>query len=157
MLNPVGALHYVEVALDQICHCGLVARRVADVFEAQPLEIGKCLERRLDSGRQLSDRGLEFRRGVEMKVGLGHSVLVKQRAAKVISGYHRAIHDRQIVLGKVELDQAIQGYADGVFWERNTLAYQAVRNGKQQEGENLTLFDSMSWRKVSTLPTIAQS
>ena len=40
-----------------------------------------------------------------------------------------------------EHDWSIQGYADGVFWERNTLAYQPVRNGNQQEGESLTLFE----------------
>jgi site-specific DNA-methyltransferase (adenine-specific) len=46
-------------------------------------------------------------------------------------------------LALAECDQSIQGYADGVFWERNTLAYQNGRNGKQQESgaaENPLLF-----------------
>lgn len=45
-------------------------------------------------------------------------------------------------LAMAEHDCSIQGYADGVFWERNTLAYQPSGNGKQQEGASLTLFDA---------------
>lgn len=45
-------------------------------------------------------------------------------------------------LALAEQDKTIQGYAEGVFWERNTLAYQNSKNGKQPAGENLSLFET---------------
>lgn len=45
-------------------------------------------------------------------------------------------------LALVEQDQTIQGYAEGVFWERNTLAYQNGKNGKQTMNDNLSLFET---------------
>lgn len=36
-------------------------------------------------------------------------------------------------LEKAENDRTIQGYADGVFWERNTLAAQKTERTKKQE------------------------
>jgi site-specific DNA-methyltransferase (adenine-specific) len=45
-------------------------------------------------------------------------------------------------LALAEHDRTIQGYAEGVFWERNTLAYQNGRNGKQPANENLSLFET---------------
>lgn len=36
-------------------------------------------------------------------------------------------------LDLAEQDKTIQGYSEGVFWERNTLAYQTGKNGKVKE------------------------
>jgi site-specific DNA-methyltransferase (adenine-specific) len=38
-------------------------------------------------------------------------------------------------LAAAEVDKTIQGYSDGVFWERNTLAYQ---NGNERNGNTAT-------------------
>ena len=43
-------------------------------------------------------------------------------------------------LTRANQDPSIQGYADGVFWERNSLNAQKVEKSAGQLGENLTLF-----------------
>ena len=47
-------------------------------------------------------------------------------------------------LENADIDKSIQGYVDGVFWERNTLAQQkkAKKTKKPQKGHAPTLFDS---------------
>ena len=44
-------------------------------------------------------------------------------------------------LALAEQDKTIQGYAEGVFWERNTLALQNGKNGKQPATGTLSLFE----------------
>ncbi len=41
-------------------------------------------------------------------------------------------------------DNSIQGYSDGVFWERNSLNFQNARNGKKNHSETLSLFELYS-------------
>jgi site-specific DNA-methyltransferase (adenine-specific) len=47
-------------------------------------------------------------------------------------------------LGKATDDMVIQGYSDGVFWERNTLSLQGKNNAKEAIPEALSLFEAMS-------------
>ncbi|MBX3281897.1 MAG: site-specific DNA-methyltransferase [Acidobacteria bacterium] len=44
-------------------------------------------------------------------------------------------------LNKAQEDMTIQGYADGVFWERNSLNEQKLSTGSRTNGNNLELFD----------------
>jgi site-specific DNA-methyltransferase (adenine-specific) len=43
-------------------------------------------------------------------------------------------------LARAEFDRTIQGYADGVFWERNTLAYQNGNGPSDLFSENQMTF-----------------
>jgi site-specific DNA-methyltransferase (adenine-specific) len=54
-------------------------------------------------------------------------------------------------LEMAEIDKAVQGLADGVFWERNTLALQqaTLRDGEAKRSENGNLFAMLSHEQKS--------
>jgi site-specific DNA-methyltransferase (adenine-specific) len=76
-------------------------------------------------------------------LGSGTTSVVAKKLGRHFFGieldqYFACVAEKRLELA--DNDSTIQGYADGVFWERNSLAFQPKSDARQREGDdNLTL------------------
>jgi site-specific DNA-methyltransferase (adenine-specific) len=82
-------------------------------------------------------------------LGSGTASVVAQKLGRRFCGIERDLQfcclaEKRLALAKV--DSSIQGYTEGIFWERNTLPYQNGKSGKRAETAplgSLSLFDNL--------------
>ena len=77
-------------------------------------------------------------------LGSGTTAVAAKKLNRKFSGIEQNLEYCCWSLKRLEIaesDQGIQGYADGVFWERNSLNDQPKEKSPKKQAENLSLFD----------------
>ena len=77
-------------------------------------------------------------------LGSGTTAVVAKKLHRRFSGVEQNLEYCCWALKRIGLadsDYEIQGYADGVFWERNSLNAQTKQKASNSSGKNLSLFD----------------